>query len=342
MQPSRRAGELTLAELSLLAHSENREATEWRMACPLHSGSNPTSFSVDLRRGLYHCFACGAGGLLREFACGSAGKVNFESTGLAGKLRLEYIPPKAECKRPIQFKVSDLAVRKQRLLMAQAHLAWLAHLPGDSLPLAYLKARGITPAMAMRMGAGYESNFHFPVFQKNTFQKEAYNCPALLFPLYLPVNGKPLFANFYARGLASGGARLHYVAPGPKGFFNLRALFRARVSVRGKEPLILVEGVFDALAMLEVGYTNVLALLGTSLINPCWFRGLRKIVVALDNDEAGRLGQAKIFRQLSALGVECLDFTLDSMAAHKDFAEYWAAEGSKPRKLAKNSRKSCL
>ncbi|HEX2913744.1 MAG TPA: toprim domain-containing protein [Chloroflexia bacterium] len=331
MPTTQRAGELTLAELSLFPHTENREGTEWRMCCLLHGGSNPTSFSVDVISGLYHCFACGAGGLLREFAHGYAGKVKFESTGLAGKPGPGFIAPKTEIERPIQFKVSDLAVRKRRLLEAQAHLAHLSTLSGESLPLAYLKARGITPAMALRMGAGYKPDFHFPAVQKKPIQKEVCNCPALLFPLYLPVNGKPLFVNFYARGLAPREARLHYVAPGPKGFFNLKALYRARASTSDKEPLVLVEGVFDALAMLQAGYTNVLALLGTSLINPRWFRGLRKVIIALDNDESGRLGKDKIFRQLGALGIECLDFSQALFGPYKDFAEYWAGESSKLR-----------
>jgi DNA primase len=35
---------------------------ELRGRCPIHKGDNPTSFSVNLEKQLFHCHACGAGG----------------------------------------------------------------------------------------------------------------------------------------------------------------------------------------------------------------------------------------------------------------------------------------
>ena len=42
----------------------SRCGDQWRGACPVHGSNSPRSrsFSVDVRRGRYHCFRCGAHG----------------------------------------------------------------------------------------------------------------------------------------------------------------------------------------------------------------------------------------------------------------------------------------
>ena len=41
-----------------------RRGEQWRGPCPVHGSSNPRSrsFSVNVRLGRYHCFACGSRG----------------------------------------------------------------------------------------------------------------------------------------------------------------------------------------------------------------------------------------------------------------------------------------
>lgn len=41
-----------------------RHGDQWRGPCPVHRSQNPRSrsFSVDVRLGRYHCFACGSRG----------------------------------------------------------------------------------------------------------------------------------------------------------------------------------------------------------------------------------------------------------------------------------------
>ena len=71
------------------------------------------------------------------------------------------------------------------------------------------------------------------------------------------------------------------------------------------ESLIIVEGVTDVIRMFECGYTNVLGLLGVSLSDGNIKSILAKsklVFMALDNDEAGRIGSEKIAKRLIERG----------------------------------------
>lgn len=57
---------ITMREVLQLLRFEPivQQGDQWRGPCPVHRSPNPRSrsFSVDLRLGRYHCFACGSQG----------------------------------------------------------------------------------------------------------------------------------------------------------------------------------------------------------------------------------------------------------------------------------------
>jgi len=58
--------QITIQEVLRLLQFEPtaRHGDQWRGPCPVHGSSNPRSrsFSVNVRLGRYHCFACGSRG----------------------------------------------------------------------------------------------------------------------------------------------------------------------------------------------------------------------------------------------------------------------------------------
>lgn len=308
---------ISLSDISGLPHTESYLAQEWRMCCPVHQGNNPTSFSVDLATGQYHCFACGVAGQLREFW-----KLNqAQFSQLPRPLNLEL-------KKSGRVKKADKTIFEQPRL-----LGWLkqAQLNLDNTKSkAYLAQRGIRVDTARKLGLGYVPQFQFLVRTASREPKpskfEVQTHPAILFPLYTPAG----LVNFYARGITPT-QRLHRVLRGNKGIFNPQA-FRCTTHLKNY-PVILVEGCFDAVAMLEAGYPSVVALAGTCLIEIEWYKHLDQLILAFDHDEAGQLAQAKAVQQLKNVGVKCFTLPSQLWGQHKDFAAFWQAEGKHQKAL---------
>ncbi len=89
----------------------------------------------------------------------------------------------------------------------------------------------------------------------------------------------------------------------PKGFKKSLEVFNLhRLNSKSPEPLVIVEGVFDCFHIWQLGWHSVVALMGSSLseqqeklIRGNWSR---KILLMLDNDDAGTNGTANLLFRL--------------------------------------------
>src|SRR5208283_1419779 len=104
--------------------------------------------------------------------------------------------------------------------------------------------------------------------------------------IVVPMISSGRVINFYGRSLNENAGRRHWRLPNERlkvgaGLFNL--------GYRSKE-IILVEGVFDALAMIENGFVNAVATLGTQGLNGSLpllrKRQIKKAFVCYDGDPA--------------------------------------------------------
>ncbi len=80
-----------------------------------------------------------------------------------------------------------------------------------------------------------------------------------------------------------------------KGF--LFGLYQAQEAIKESSTVILVEGQFDVMSMVDRGFVNTVGLMGSSLSNMQAHRLIpiaTKMVLVLDGDEAGRSGADKI------------------------------------------------
>lgn len=107
-------------------------------------------------------------------------------------------------------------------------------------------------------------------------------------------------------------------------FFNAQAIFD-----KGHDEILVVEGVFDALAYIAAGVRNVVSPLGCALsdkhLDILRKAGSKKIVLGFDRDDAGRQATAKAIRYAKNLKVAIL---VADFKAQKDANALLLSEGS--------------
>lgn len=266
-------------------------------SCPLHRGTNPTQFRVSVSKNCWNCFgSCGRGGNVIDLVS-LRESVSFREAAL---LLQEWFMPEGSS---ATMKVAETTHR---------HLAQPPSPPGNDPPR--------TPV---------------PADDSSDDDAEAGENPPLSFELKSLKRDHPYLAErgitaatveSYGIGHCSRGCLRGYVAipirnrdgalvayigrwPGepegdtpkyklPKGFRKSLELFnldRAAVA-DASHPLLVVEGIFDCLRLVQFGYTRTVALLGSSLskrqetllcdtVGKCG-----SIHLLLDTDKAGRNG----------------------------------------------------
>ena len=128
----------------------------------------------------------------------------------------------------------------------------------------------------------------------------------LVVPLTHPDRG---VVGFYGRRLSSNATTPHLFLPGPKqGVLNWSAM-------KASSRLVLTESVLDALSFWQAGIREVSCLhavseLTVDLRELLEGYKIRKVVLALDGDRAGREGVARLREQLENIGIEVHDLEL--------------------------------
>lgn len=162
--------------------------------------------------------------------------------------------------------------------------------------LEYLKSRGISIELAEKFYLGYVKNWQHPKMSNSPAT------PRIIIPIskysYLARDIRasvPAEQEQYKKSKAKG-------VDSPIWFFNHKALKRAN------KPIIIVEGEFDALSILEAGgeaisigsLSNIDKFIEFAKIN----KPTQPILIALDNDPAGQDKVSKLQQGLYDLGIE--------------------------------------
>ena len=195
--------------LTWLGLEVKKNGRGWKILCPFHNDTVP-SCSVDLEKGLFHCFGCHVAGdtiefvkLYKQTGFKGAIKILKEYTGLPASRKKQTVTKKVEKSEPLQtcitFKdISDYYHKK---------------LFENKKALAYLEKRGFTdPELYSRFKIGYVDGSLPQVLSIN--QKKALKQMDILnnrgteryykrivFPIY-DENGKII--NFYGRSITNG------------------------------------------------------------------------------------------------------------------------------------------
>jgi DNA primase len=244
----------------------------YRGRCPIHQGDGRDAFHVDVKRKIFHCFSCGAGGDVLDLVA-LLNRCTLREAAL--KLQDWFLPGAATNK--------DSLIRQRvtkREISVNPPLPFT--LRGVDGRHAYLCARDIDERTAARFGVGF------------------YGGPGLMRGrVVIPIHDERGRLVAYAgRSVDDRQPRYRF----PAGFGKSQVLFNYhRAAATGSDTVLVVEGFFDCLRVSQAGFTSVVALLGTELYeHPAQLLRdrFRRVLLLLDGDEAGRRAQDRVAARL--------------------------------------------
>jgi len=270
--------------------------------CPFHKEKTP-SFTVNSERGLFYCFGCKRGGDVFTFVMGIEGWDFGEALRRLAKragVELQELP--GEKRKRDLYEVNEMAQ------------AWFqANLREE--PLEYLRSRGVTAASIESWGLGWAPPAWDGLVKhartRGVSERELLDAGLIVANdrggVYDRFRGRITFpirdhlgrlTGFSGRVLPDSdrqGEPKYLNTPETALFDKGRLLFgldRARPRIRDHGRVIVVEGYTDVILLHQVGVTDVVATMGTALTaehaDLLARLGVRELVLAFDNDEAGQ------------------------------------------------------
>ena len=271
--------------------------------CPIHGGSNPTQFRVSISKNIWNCFSeCKHGGNVLDFIA----KMDDVSIHAAALKAIEWFNLDSEAmsagdgdEQSSEAPKGDVAQAPKPIVKRQSPPPTEKGVPNTPLKFRldklershpYLAERGLTVETIIDFGIGYCSKgmmadrIAIPI-QNAEGKTVAY---AGRFPGEPPDENTPKYKL-------------------PQGFRKSQELFNIDRAVKepADKPLVIVEGFFDAIKLHQHGCRKVVALMGSTmsatqedLIRQNTKPGDR-IIVALDENEAGKAGRDDIACRLS-------------------------------------------
>jgi hypothetical protein len=281
-----------------------------RYYCPIHGGDHQRSLSVDPVSGAYKCFSCGARGVLRDYwpersepaepaprraPAAPAPLLGVEDVGRSERARRADV----DAERAAHLALAP-ASRQAAAFLARLDAMNDALRDPDCPGSAYLRGRGLDPALAADLGAGYAAPDMWPGDRGRAVGR-------IVYPLADPATGIVVSALGrlcvdqdvrWPDAVMAEFKRLKQrkLAGCPAGVWPYRNVAAA---VANRWPLVLVEGPADVLALRQGTRQPlaVVALIGTAnVLQAVLLEAVAGVVAALDEDGAG----ARAARELRA------------------------------------------
>lgn len=279
------------------------------IVCPLcgsGSGPNGTGITADPRHpGQLHCWACGFSGdildLVQADPAIQASTLPEAAAHVAAVSGIDLVTEMRSFPQPVKEETGRgpaISLLKASVSSSDAFSDdGLTNSPGS----AYLASRGISVATARMLGVRYE-----PAWRHPNAPTSVPGTPRLVIPT---ADGNAVTRDIrIPESIPAEQQRFVKQNLGPSRLLNAAAL--------GQEsPVVIVEGVFDALSVMEVG-VQALALNSTSNV-PQLVTAVQNadhvppLILALDNDDAGKRAQSQLETKLHAAGawVSTVDLT---------------------------------
>ncbi len=300
----------------------------WRGPCPFHQGTN-ANFSV-MPRGGYTCFVCGEKGTVFTFVQKRLGMSFPEAVRYVGEKCGVAVPeyqPKREGPDPRE------PMWELHATVAEFFQKQLWDAPAGAEARAYLQERAVSRATADHFGLGYAprdvqamrahlNGLGVPderllaagllVKRDDSAELRPRFRDRLMFPIVdqgghtvgfggrLLGPGEPKYLNSAESEIFSKGKLLYNLA-------------NARHAIRKEERVLIVEGYFDALRLVDAGVEHVVAPMGTALTEAqaeLLTRYAKQVVLLYDSDGPGQKATFRAADVLLAKGVEVRVVTL--------------------------------
>jgi len=264
---------------------------DWWACCPFHHEKTP-SFHADDRKGFYYCFSCHAKGDIFTFLT--------EKQGLSFAEAVEQLAAEAR-QRATLVEVMEMAARFYEEQLAG---------PAGQGAREYMTSRGLSEETVRRFRIGFAPDARDALLR----HLEKAGVPRQLMIeaglVAVPEDGRSAYDRFRNRlmfpirdmrgrviafgGRALGDARAKYLnSPETELFHKSRVLYnidQARRAAFDSSSVIAVEGYMDVIALVQAGFANVVAPLGTALtedhLTMLW-RMAPEPLLCFDGDAAG-------------------------------------------------------
>lgn len=306
-----------------------------RAYCPIHGSDHQRSLQIttnkqDENYGFAWCHNCHATVVLEDMNPEAAQRIRTKDEkereeGKSGSIiqapiRIR-VPAKQKQKEQRQPSKDWHILRKYRSHMQRA-------ITYDR-PHAYLQQRGIPFDLAVEQGAMYLPSV---APQKQTADLAAIQkwYDHIIFPITSPSGEGFIGRNLqhWIPGMDEGEQRdilkAEKIAPyqktNPAGYFRFKEVTDCHSDV------VVVEGLFDALACMLVGITNVIGLVGVDCKANLFPRSVKSVKIALDNDVAGQEKSQVIRKNLLEYGIKATIIGCDDNAG-KDWNERYRKAG---------------
>lgn len=268
--------------------------------CPFHDERSP-SFTVMPDKGFYHCFGCKEGGDLFDFVM-STQKVEFVEA-------LEILAQRAGVKIETHDNERSAIKRSIYSINETATEFYVDQLKRHTAARDYLARRGLSDEIIEEFRLGYAPDDWSSIIKSlsgdvktddliqaglvKTKNDRTYDVfrHRIMFPIS---DAMGRVSGFSGRALSDDGPK--YLNTPETDVFNkstlLYALHNAKPSIRDTSECIVVEGQMDAIALHQIGFTNTIGVLGSSLTkqhaSALQRLDVENLYLAFDSDVAGQ------------------------------------------------------
>jgi DNA primase len=288
--------------------------------CPFHNEKTP-SFSVNGERGFFHCFGCGAGGTVFDFVMRLEGLTFPETVQSLARRYGVTLPEAHEPGGPAPGEREAMYRANEFAAAYFSHILWKT--PSGETVHGYLRSRAIADEIARAFGLGLspaQAGSLASALKRRNLIDGAVKAGLIrrdggaMRELFI---GRLMFPirNAQGRVIAFGGRVLDdrlpkYINSPESPIYSkarsLYGLYEARQALARADRAIVVEGYFDAIAVSQAGFKEVVASLGTSLTVEqlrLLSRYTRNVIASFDGDEAGRKASLRALEVFLAAGL---------------------------------------
>ena len=312
--------------LSKYVRLEQKGGNFWAR-CPFHH-EKTASFCISSQKQFYHCFGCGKSGDVITFIMEIEALDFFDA--------VKFLAERVKMPLPnIQYdddKIKEQKIQRERdySLLRDTAFFYAYNLKKEqaSKHIEYILSRGVKSAMVQKFGIGASLNFEdLPkhLLSKGYTEEEMIRCGVVdkskNGKLYDSLGGRLIIPiiNAFGQVVAFGGRLLEKadfakykntketsVFLKSKTLFNLVNVKKLKNEV-GLDGIIIVEGYMDVISMVQAGFENVVASMGTSLTKDqarILKRYTDKVYISYDGDFAGQKASVRGLEILKEEGLE--------------------------------------
>ena len=286
--------------------------------CPIHQGTNPTQFRVSLSKNCWNCFSeCHCGGNVLDFV---AKMENCDPMEAANRLVEWFDLDRSQLNAGRERASDERSDKDSREKNESASVAVSEVLPPVSAPPRKING-SLQRAEKEEIGPNKPLTFRLDLDSSHPYLMERGLAPETVREFGLGYCGKGVMSQRIAIPIHNPAGELVGYAgrwPGvppdgrpkyrlPDGFKKRVEIYRLDAALHepAEQPLVIVEGFFDAMRLWQLGVRKCVALMGCSMSLPQekllldHLKPDSRVVVLFDQDEAGNLGREWVLCRLS-------------------------------------------